>query len=98
MRANSGAMPCYPFSSITEEIQNITQSACIGFIDFGVPATCASNSGELLTLDIEEFRQTPAGCSKLICFKFPVLTLWTLPIVVFHLILLIRITTHYTAR
>ena len=88
-------MPCYPFLSITEEIQNIAQRACIGFVDFGVPATCATNSDELLALDIEEFRQTPAGCSKFICFKLHVLTRWTLPIVVFQLILLIRITAHY---
>ena len=82
---------CYPFFLIPEEIQNITQSTCIGFINFGVLTACASHGRKFLALNIKKFCQPSTGCRKLICFKLLVLTFWTLPIFVFHLILLHRI-------
>ena len=41
-------------TSISEEVQNVTERACVGFVDLGVLATRAGHSGELLVLNIEE--------------------------------------------
>ena len=78
------ARPCR--LSVSEEIQNVTKRTCVGFIDFGVLATCAGNCSELLVLNIEELRRTSAGCGKLTSFKLLVLTFRALPIVVLHVI------------
>jgi hypothetical protein len=72
--------------SISEEIQNIPQGACISFVDFGILATSTSDSREFLVLNIEEFSKPSTSCSKLAFFKLRVLTFRALPVGMLHLV------------
>jgi len=72
-------------TSIPEEIQDIPQSTCLGFVDLCVLAACARHGGELLALNIKKLCEKSTSCRKLIGFKILILTFWTFPFVVLHL-------------
>jgi hypothetical protein len=72
---------------IAEEVQNISQGACISLIDFGVLTARARNGRKLFVLDVKEFRKASASCSKLAFFVFIILTFWAFPILVLHVTL-----------
>ena len=73
---------------VSEEIQYVTQGACLGSVDFRVATIRAGNGRKLLVLNVEKFRQSTACCGELTRLEGFVMALGALPILMFHVVLL----------
>ncbi len=70
--------------STGEEIKDISQHTGISFIDLCKLASGAGYGGEFFVLDIKNLRESTAGSRKLTGFKFVVIALGALPVVMLH--------------